>query len=142
MIVGAVGAPDVVEIFQLFLDRRVGPVEHRHFVRRAVRLALGAGAVVAVDIDDQRVVELAEVVDRLDDAADLVVGVGDVGGEDFDLPKEQLLLVGVELVPFLDQVLRPRRQLGILRNDAEFLLVREDRLPQLVPALDRTASCR
>ena len=99
MVVGAVGAPDVVEIFELLFDRRIGAVEHRHFVRRAVQLAFGTGAVVAVDVDDQRVVELAEVLDRLDDATDLVVGVGDEGGEHVDLADEQLLLVGGELVP-------------------------------------------
>ena len=66
--------------------------------------AFGAGAVVAADVDDQRVVELAHVLDRLDHAADLVVGVGDVGGEDLGLAGEQLLLVGAERVPL--------RQLG------------------------------
>ena len=58
-----------------------------------IERALGARAVVAVDVDDQRVVELAHVLDRLDHAADLVVGVGDVGGEDVDLADEHLLLV-------------------------------------------------
>jgi len=50
-------------------------------------------AVVAADVDDQGVVELAHVVHRLDDAADLMVGVGDVGGEDLRLAREELLLV-------------------------------------------------
>ena len=117
------------------LDRRIDAVEHRHFVRRAVHLALGAGAVVAVDVDDQRIVELAHVFDRLDDAADLVVGVGHVGGEHIDLADEQLLLVRRELVPLLEHVLGPGRQLGILRDHTELLLVREDGFPQLVPAL-------
>ena len=91
--------------------------------------AFGAGAVVAADVDDQRVVELAHVLDRLDHAADLVVGIGDVGGEDLGLAGEQLLLVGVERVP-LRQVVRPRRELRVRRDDAEPLLVGEDLLAQ------------
>jgi hypothetical protein len=54
------------------------------------------GAVVAADVDDERVVELAHVLDRLDDAADLVIGVGEVGGEDVGLLDEQLLLLEVQ----------------------------------------------
>ena len=112
--IGLVGAPGVVEILQLVLDRHLDSVEHGHFVRRAEQCAFGTGAIVAVDVDDQRVVELAHVVDCLDHAADFVVGVGDVGGEDIDLAEEHLLFVGRELVPMLQQVMRPRRQLGIL----------------------------
>jgi len=37
---------------------------------------------VARDVDDQRVVELAQVLDGLDDAPDLMIGVGEVGAED------------------------------------------------------------
>jgi hypothetical protein len=38
-------------------------VEEGDLVGRAQRSALGAGAVVAVDIDDQRVVELAQILE-------------------------------------------------------------------------------
>ena len=51
-----------------------------------------AGAVVAADVDDQGVVELAEVFDGLDDAADLVVGVREVRPVDVSLSGEELLL--------------------------------------------------
>ena len=81
MVVGLVGAPDVVEVLELVLDRHLDAVEHGDLVGRADQRALGAGAVVAADVDDQRVVELAHVLDRLDHAADLVVGVGEVGGD-------------------------------------------------------------
>ena len=94
VVVGLLGAPDVVELCIWSSTGIVDAVEERDLVRRAERPALGAGAVVAVDVDDQRVVELAHVLDGLDHAADLVVGVGDVGGEDLDLADEQLLLVG------------------------------------------------
>ena len=82
MVVGLLGAPDVVPL-HLHVDRHlVDAVEERDLVGRAERAAFGARAVVAVDVDDQRVVELAHVLDGLDDAADLVVVVGGVGGED------------------------------------------------------------
>ena len=71
---------------------------------------LGAGAVVALDIDDERVVELAQVVHRLDHPADLVISVGHVGGIYLRLTGEQLLVVGRERFP-LGQVIRPGRQL-------------------------------
>ena len=51
------------------------------------------------DVDDERVVELAHVLDGLDHPADLVVGVGQVRGVDLGLADEQLLLVGGELCP-------------------------------------------
>ena len=107
--VGLGGAPHVVEL-QLLRDRHVDALDRGQVERRAERRALGARAVVAFDVDDQRVVELAQVLDRLDDAADLVVGVGDVGGEDLGLAREQLLAVGVERVP-LRQIVRPGREL-------------------------------
>ncbi len=135
VVVGPVGAPDVVEILQLVLDRNLDAVEHGDFVRRADQCAFGARTVVAADVDDERVVELAHVLDGLDDAADLVVGVGEIGGIDLDLADEHLLLVGGELVPILQQVVRPGRHLCVLRNHAEPLLVGEDRLAQFVPAL-------
>ncbi len=101
VVVGLLGAPHVIP-FQLFgRGDHVHAVEERDFVRRAERTALGARAVVAVDVDDERVVELAHVLDGLDDAPDLVVVVRLVGGEDFHLPDEEFLLVGGELIPRL-----------------------------------------
>ena len=96
--------------------------------------ALGARAVVAADVHDQRVVELAHVLDRLDDAANLVVGVSEVGPEHVGLLDEELLLVPAQRIP-LRQILRPRRELGVRRDDAEALLVGEDRIAELVPAI-------
>ena len=75
-------------------------------MRRAGQRAFGARAVVADDVDDQRVVELAHVLDLLDDAADLVIGIGRVTGEHFGLAGEQLLLIGRQGVP-LRQAIRP-----------------------------------
>ena len=79
---------------------------------RSEQRAFRAGAVVAADVDDQCVVELAHVLDRLDDAADLVVGVGRITCEDLRLTRKELLFVSRQRFPFR-QLIRPRGQLGI-----------------------------
>ena len=119
---------------KLVLDRHGNAIEGGELVRRAVEHAFGARAVVAADVDDQGVVEFAEVFDGLDDAADLMVGVGEVGPIDIRLLDEELLLLQTEGIP-LRQFLRPRRQLGVFGHDAQALLVGEDGLAQLVPAV-------
>ncbi len=71
---------------------------------------------------------------RLDQPADLVVGVLAEAGEDFHLAGEEFLLVGGELVPVLDR-LGLGGELGAGRNDAELDLAGQRLLAQLVPAL-------
>ncbi len=127
---------------ELVLHRHLDAIESGEFVGRAVDRALRARAVVAADVDDERVVEVAEVFDRLDDAADLVVGVGLVGRVDVRLLDKELLLVPAERIP-LRQLraavdilpVRPRGQLRALGKDAEFLLVGENGLAQFFPAV-------
>ena len=104
---GLVRPPELVPE-ELRLDRHRNAVEGGELVRRAVEHAFGARAVVARDVDDQRVVELAHVFDRLDHAADLVVRVGEVRPEDVRLLDEELLLEKSERIP-VRQLLRPRR---------------------------------
>ena len=61
--IGRRRAPGVIEL-ELLGDREVeDAVVGRPLVGRAGQRAFGAGAVVAVDVDDQRVVELAHVLD-------------------------------------------------------------------------------
>ena len=78
---------------KLVLDRHGHAIEGCELVRRAVEHSLRARTVVAADIDDQRVVELAEVFNGLDDAADLMVGVGQISRIDIRLLDEELLLL-------------------------------------------------
>ena len=125
--------PEVVPE-KLILDRHGDAVERGELVRRPVQHALGARAVVTGDIDDQRVVELAEVLDGLNDAADLVVRVRQVGTVDVGLLDEELLRIPAERIP-LRQSLRPGGQLGVGGHDPEPLLVGEDGLAQFVPAV-------
>ncbi len=135
MVVGLFGAPDIVPFHLGFGRDHVQPVEEGDLVRGAQGPALGARSVVAVDVDDQRVVEFADVVDRLDDAADLVVGIGGIGGEDLDLPDEELLLDVGQLVPRLDVLRRPGRERRVLRHEAHLLLVLEDGFTQRLVAV-------
>ena len=109
-------------------------VEVGHLVEGAVERALGRGTVVADDHVDQRVVEHAELIDRVDQPPDVVVGVLHEGGIDLHLPGEHRLHLLGHLVPGRD--LRVARgQHGVGRDHTEFLLARERRLAQLVPAL-------
>ncbi len=112
--------------------RRV--VERRPLHERAVDLADRRSTVVARDVDDDGVVEHAQLVDGVDEAADFVVRALHQGRVHFHLPGEDLLLVGRERRPFLDV----RGVLGQLRvggHDAHLLLPRQDLLTQLIPAL-------
>jgi hypothetical protein len=117
-------------------------LDRGHFVRRAEDGAFCAVAVVAADIDDECVVELALVFDFLNDPTDFMIGIGRVGCKNVGLTNEELLLVGAERLPFLKLrsavfglAIRPRCELGIRRNYAESFLVGEDCLAQLFPAL-------
>ena len=70
-------------------------VLRQQFADRAV-LAFGAGAVVAEDVDDDRVVANAEAVELVDQLAGLHVDVLDEAGEDFHQPAlERALRLGM-----------------------------------------------
>ena len=109
--------------------------------RRPDRGAFGTGAIVPADIDDQRVIEFAQVFHGLNHPANLMVGVGDVGAEYFRLVGVHLLLSGIERVP-LRQEVRPGSELGIRRDNAELLLVGEDLSRAGRSSLCRTGACR
>ena len=71
---------------ELVLDRHFNAIERGELVRRAIEHAFGARAVVATDVDDQGVVELAEVFDGLDDPSDFMIGIGKVSAIDIWSP--------------------------------------------------------
>ena len=127
-------------------QRRLGRVGHAveeaPLVERAVRTALAAGAVVG-DHDDDGVVELARLLEVVEDTTDLVVGVRDEPGEHLRHAREEALLVAGQRVPRTHGVEhRPglavgtralglavrvdRRQLGVVGQQAELLLARQD----------------
>ena len=77
---------------------------------------------------------MLEVVEGVDQPADVVVGVLEEAGVDLHLAGEHRLEVVGHVVPGGDLV-GPGGQLGIGRDDAELLLAREGLLAQRVPAL-------
>ena len=83
---------------------------------------------------DEGVVELAEVLQRGDQAADLGVGVFAEGGEHFHLTREQPLFVGAQRLPVLDRR-GFRSKFSIGRHDAKLLLALQSLLTQLIPAI-------
>ena len=83
-----------------------------------------AGAVVAPDPDDEGVFELPHVLDRIQQPADVMVGVLRISGIHLHLVGEEALAVLVEGVPGR-HLLRPRGQLCISRDHSQLLLARE-----------------
>ncbi len=83
----------------LLLGRERDPVQRRQLVERARERALHAGAVVAPDPDHDGVLELAHLVDRVDDPADVPVGVLGVARVDLHLTRVEALVRLVERVP-------------------------------------------
>ncbi len=129
-----VRAAQIVVVLEDFRDGFVHAIEIGHLVEQAVHRAFGARAIVPDLVEDQRVVELAEVFDCLDEPADFVVGVFAEAGEDFHLAGEELLLIVGELVPVLDGF-RLGGEFGALGNDAQRDLAGQRFLAELVPAL-------
>ena len=111
-----------------------GSVEHHQLVERPLVGALGARAIVTDDVVDERVLEHAEIIERIDHAADVVVGVLEETRVDLHLASQDGLEVVGHLVPGGDLVV-PGRQLRLRRHDAELLLACQDLLAQRVPAL-------
>ena len=77
---------------------------------------------------------LTDVLQRVDYAPDLVVGLRGEGGEGLHQPRRDLLLVRRQRVPG-GNFGGPRRQLRIGRNDAQLQLALKRLLAVLVPAL-------
>ena len=80
-------------------------VEVGQLVERTVQRAFGGGAVVADDVVDDRVVEDLEVLEDVDDPADVVVGV-------LQEPGEHLHLAGQHRLELVGHVV-PGRDLGV-----------------------------
>src|SRR5271166_2715640 len=113
----------------------------RHLVKGSLQSAFGARAVVAANVDNERVVELALILNFLNDPANLMVGIGDISSENLSLARVEFLLDQRERIPprqlcavILSLPVRPIGKLGARRDHAEPLLVRENLLAQLLIA--------
>ena len=125
--------PSSFERLDVLRDRGRDAVLREQFADRAV-LAFGGGAVVAPDVEDERVVELALPLDFVDDPAGVVVGVLGEAGEDFHQPALERLLGLGDRIP-RGQRGGARRELRVLRNPALAPWRAEDALAILVPAV-------
>ena len=123
---------EVVDVAEVVLEALRHHVEEAHLVERAADAALGGGAVVGDD-HDQRVVELADLLERVEHAAEVVVAVGDEARVDLHHPRVQPALVGGQRRP-LRHVGVARRQLGVGGQQPELLLAGEHGLAVGVPA--------
>ena len=119
---------------QLHLVGQRDAVLHGQLVERAGDRALHAGAVVAPDPEDERVVQLAELVDRVDHPADVVVGVLRIAGIDLHLARIERLQLVRHVLPGGERFVA-FGQLRVRGDDPELLLPGEGLLAQLVPAL-------
>jgi hypothetical protein len=79
------------DLFVILFDA----VHHGHFVSDPCACP-PAGAVVADDVNDQRVIELAQLRDCIHDPAHVVVRLGKVAGVHLHHVGKELLLLGVE----------------------------------------------
>ena len=102
-------------------------------LKQPLQRALGRRTVVADDVVDQRIVEDAEILERVDQAADVMVGLLEESRVDLHLPRQHRLEIVGHVVPGRDLGVA-RGELGVLRNDAQLLLPCEDLFAQLVPA--------
>ena len=96
---GEIRAQDIVEL-QLGINRHVDALNGGEIEDCSDGGAFGAGAIVPADIDDQRVIEFAQVFHGLNHPANLMVRIGGVGAEYFRLVGVDLFLSGIERVPF------------------------------------------
>jgi hypothetical protein len=97
--------------------QRGGSVEVDHLVERAVDRALGRRPVVADDVEDERVVKHAQVVQGIDQPAHVVVGVLEEAGVDLHLPPQHRKQLRGHVIPGRDLVMA-LGQLGLGRDDA------------------------
>src|SRR6185295_19462385 len=74
---------ELVDDFEVVLPRLRDAVEKGVLVGRAFEAALGRRAIVADDVDDQRVVRVRKLCHSIEHASDLMINMGTVAGEDF-----------------------------------------------------------
>ncbi len=127
-------ATPLVKARQQILNLLNHLVEVGHFVVHADKAAFGTGAVIARDIDDQGVVQFADIFNGVHQSADIDVGVLHEACEHLGLAGKQLAMIFRQVLPGT-QVLGSIRQLGCFRDNAHGLLLGHGVGSHLVPAL-------
>src|SRR5262245_15493200 len=88
--------PDRIQARQDLTRSGLDTVNLLHHVVGAAKVPFHAGAVIARDIYDQRVVQLACLPEGVDHAADFIVGLGHKTGKHFHQSRRNLLLIAVQ----------------------------------------------
>src|SRR5215813_6325843 len=127
----------LVQSGQVLFKGSLHVVEEQRFVDHAGWAAFRAGAVVG-DRHDNRVVELAEVFQKLDQPPDMVIGVGEKPGEYLHHAGINFLFSGGQWLP-LRYIGIVARELSLSRDDSKLLLPREGPFAQLVPTVVKFA---
>src|SRR5260370_31834815 len=96
-----------------------------HLVKCSLQSAFGARTVVAANVDNERVIELALILNFLNDPANLMVGIGDISSENLSLARVEVLLEQRDRIPprqlcatLLSLPVRPIGQLATRRDHA------------------------
>ena len=117
-------APVLVDERELLLGLEHDTVEEGRLVERAGDRALHARTVVPPDVDDDGVVQLAHLLDRVEQPSDVPVGVLRISGEHLHLTGVEPLLGLVQRIPGGEEF-GALGELGVLRDDPEALLAFE-----------------
>jgi len=128
---------DLVEAAVHLIDADPFEVGEASLVDRPLLAALRAGTVVGHQ-DHDRVVAVADIVDEVEDAADLLVRVGQERGEALHEAFRERARTVVERLPGRDPG-RTGRQRGPLGHDAHRQLTGEDLAAPAVPPLGEVA---
>ncbi|OPX97087.1 MAG: hypothetical protein A4E60_03362 [Syntrophorhabdus sp. PtaB.Bin047] len=120
----------LLHLFQALRDT----IQRGYLVERTPDIAFNTGAVVAANIDDQSVIELPHPLNGVEDTADIVVCLREKARVHLHHVGKKLLLLGAERIPGR-QFGVAFRELGVGRDDAQFLLPRQGLLTYPVPAL-------
>ena len=133
-------AADLVELGLEICQSQLHAIDAGDLADRALEAAFGRGAIVAHDVEDQGVVHFSRFLERGDEPPDLLVRVVEEAGIVLhQAAVDPLRLLGL-IVPCRD-LRGPRRELGVLGDDAHLLLAGEGLLAVLVPAARRTCPC-
>ena len=128
--------PDLV---RQVVDRFSDQPQHRQFVEAALFGALRRSAVVTEDVVDDRVVEDAHLLERVDETTEVIVGVLEEAGVHLHLAREDRLQELRHVVPCGDRV-GSRCEHCVGWNHAELLLPHERLLAHAVPPLVEPAA--
>ena len=124
---------ELIQRLDVLLDGGGNSVLRQQLTDRAV-LPLRRGTVIAPDVEDERVVAIAELLDFVDDPADLNVHVFGVPGGHFHQAALEGLLVFGDALPGRHRFV-PRRELGTSGDPTLLLGPLEDALTVGIPTV-------